>query len=694
MPTDRQKQVATYQAVTIVWILANEPPINGDEGKWGENLGENEIMGVLPVAGSRVTEPLKTARLVSQVNADQLAIQRAFDQLSSGRRVTKVSDDPAAAGRAIILQRGISRGEQLSRNAGVTESFYAATGGALQRLDQSLIEARGVTVEAGQNVLSTDERNALALTIRGTLNSAIAAGNAIFRDQQLMGGVLENSPALQFDGRDVLFRGTDAIAKTNVGGGGLVSVGVSGLEAMGLAGTIHQGPSLNAGLDRSTRLIDMRDGLGVKPGLIRISDGGNFVDVDLRAASTLGDVVDVIESIDFDGRRLRMTVQPDGVALDFADGLPGTLAIADPPGESMAKDLSLLNPLGLTAPPLVATRLAPRVTEATLLSRVNGGAGINVTSGIVIKQAEASFTVNLAEARTVGDVLIAINRSGADVLAELDQASGGITIRGLRNGVDYSIGENGGSAARRLGLRTADGSTALSQLDRGRGLVLNNDGPDLSIIRPDGVELAIDLNGATTIEDVMIRIRNHPLNQDTLRVQPSLNPVGNGIQLLAPPGSNRLVVRASSSGNAAHALGLVPPGQTEARSSTVGAFEIFRGADYKPLEPGGAVDTLIRLETAVRSGDIKEISRLQGLLDVDLDRSTNTRGRVGVWTQNVQQLKESADDQVIALKSELSTEIDTDFASVITELQQRQATVEASLRLIGQTAQLSLLDFL
>lgn len=694
MPTDRQKQGASYQAVTIVWILANEPPIDGDEGKWDENLGENQIMGVLPVAGSRVTEPLKTARLVSQVNADQIAIQRAMDQLSSGRRVTKVSDDPAAAGRAIILQRGISRGEQLSRNAGVTESFYAATDGALQRLDQSLIEARGVTVEAAQNVLSADERNALALTIRGTLNSAIAAGNAIFREQQLMGGVLENSPALTVEGRDVLFRGTDAVAKTNVGGGGLVSVGVSGREAMGLAGTIHQGPSLNAGLDRSTRLIDMRDGLGVKPGLIRISDGGNFIDVDLRAASTLGDVVDVIESIDFDGRRLRMSVQPDGLVLDFDDGLPGTLAIADPPGESMAKDLSLLNPLGLNAPPLVATRLAPRVTEATPLSQVNGGAGINVTSGIVIQQGEASFTVTLAEAMTVGDVLIAINRSGADVKAELDQASGGITIRGLRNGVDYSIGENGGSAASQLGLRTADGSTALSQLDRGRGLVLNNDGPDLSIIRPDGVELAIDLNGTTTIEDVLIQIRNHPLNQDTLRVQPSINPVGNGIQLLAPPGSNRLVVRASSSGNAAHALGLVPPGQTEARSSTVGAFEIFRGSDYKPLEPGGAVDTLIRLETAVRSGDIKEISRLQGLLDVDLDRSTNTRGRVGVWSQNVQQLKESADDQVIALKSELSTEIDADFASVITELQQRQATVEASLRLIGQTAQLSLLDFL
>lgn len=86
-------------------------------------------MPILPVAMSRVSEPLKNTRLLSQLNADQLAIQRQYDQLITGQRVSRISDDPAAAGRAIILQRGISRGEQLSRNAGVTDSFYTATDG-------------------------------------------------------------------------------------------------------------------------------------------------------------------------------------------------------------------------------------------------------------------------------------------------------------------------------------------------------------------------------------------------------------------------------------------------------------------------------------------------------------------------------------------------------------------------------------
>ena len=42
----------------------------------------------------------------------------------------------------------------------------------------------------------------------------------------------------------------------------------------------------------------------------------------------------------------------------------------------------------------------------------------------------------------------------------------------------------------------------------------------------------------------------------------------------------------------------------------------------------------------------------------------------------------------------VSTEIETDLAQVISELTSKQAAVEASLRLIGQISQLTLLDFL
>ncbi len=650
-------------------------------------------MSVLPIASSRVSEPLKNFRLLYQLNADQLGIQRNYDQLSTGLRISKVSDDPAAASRAIILQRGIGRTEQIVRNAQATQSFYAASDAMLGQVSSSLTESRATATEAAQNTLSSEEREALAITIRRTIESVISSGNTAFRDQQLTGGVLTNQPALEMNGAEVLFSGNQAIAKTRILSGELTPIGVTSNEALGLSGVIQQGDSLNAGLDPSTRLSDLRGGRGVSTGTIRISDGGNFQDIDLSTATTIGDVADILNSVKLNGRDLSFTIQSDGVSVGYADGLPGTLAIQDSPGQSMAQDLAISFPLG-TSPPIVTNGLAPRVTQSTLLSKLNGGAGIDVTSGIQIKSGTKVTTVDLSQATTVGDVIVAINRSGAEVTAELNTETGGIDIRALRSGVDYTIGENGGATATNLGLRTATAQTKLTQLFKGNGITLNANGAEFSITRPDGTVLDINLENATTIQDVLDRIQSHPQNQDPLKIFASLNPTGNGIQLVGPPGANPITIQASSASTAAQALGLVPAGQTTATGYTSGPFAMFNGTDYLPKEPGGAIDVLLRLETAVRGGNVAEIGRLQGLLDQQMEETARTRGRVGVWSQNIEVFKAASEDQLTAYRGELSNEIEADLPAVITELTQRQTSLEASMRLIGQTARISLLDFL
>ncbi len=276
----------------------------------------------------------------------------------------------------------------------------------------------------------------------------------------------------------------------------------------------------------------------------------------------------------------------------------------------------------------------------------------------------------------------------------MNEAEGRIRLRARRSGVDYSIGENGGDAARELGIRSATELTELDDLGRGRGIRLNPDGPDLVIARPDGVELEIDLNGAETINDVISLIRNHPQNQDTLRVLVDLNDFGNGLQLKAPPGAESLTVRQIGISDAGIRLGLIPPGANEASGGIVGAVDTIIGVDYNPKDAGGALDTLLRMKTAVADGDIPEIERLQAKLDEDLDRASRTRGRVGVWARNLDQLQAVAEDKVIALEAQLSNEIDADLATVISDLTQRQQALEASMRIIGQTAQLTVLNFL
>ncbi|MBL8873110.1 MAG: hypothetical protein JNK90_25245, partial [Planctomycetaceae bacterium] len=52
------------------------------------------------------------------------------------------------------------------------------------------------------------------------------------------------------------------------------------------------------------------------------------------------------------------------------------------------------------------------------------------------------------------------------------------------------------------------------------------------------------------------------------------------------------------------------------------------------------------------------------------------------------------DDQQIALSAAESKELDVDLAQAISDLQARQAALQASLNLIGTTAQLSVWNYL
>lgn len=651
-------------------------------------------MALLPVSTNRVSTPLNSQRLLHQLQSDQLAIQRYYDQLSTGRRVLRLSDDPAAAAKAITLQREIANTEQLGRNATATEAYHRSTDSALARINDALTQARGVAVEAAQGVLSDDEREALAITVRQALDSVVTSGNAMFTEHPLLGGILHGKAAIESGDGTVRFNGSDAVGKTTVGGGTPTLLTVSGQEAIGVAAPFLEGKPLDAAMTADTRLVDLRGGRGVIPGSIELTGSGESVQLDLQDAATIGDVADMLRDVTLDGRSLSVILGADTIRVQYDDGLTGTLMVTDLPGSQLARDLRIENPDGLQPPPIIGDGLAPRVTRSTPLSELNGGAGIDLSDGIVIDRGGERVTIDFSGVQTVGDVLIRINRSGADVRAELDPHSDRLLVRGLVSGVDYSIGENGGSAATSLGIRSASADVFLSDLGGGRGIRHHASGPDLVITRPDGTPLEVELEDAETIQDVIDKIRNHPNNQDAARVQVALNAVGNGLQLTAPPDAEPIRVTQRGASDAGIRLGLIPPGQQAGTGETVGGVARLSGTDFHPRDAGGAIDTLLRLERAVREGDLPEIGRLQSRLDTDLDQSSRTRGRVGVWSRTVRELKTAVEDENVLLQAQASEAMDADMASVISNLTARQTALEASMRFVGQTANLTVLNFL
>lgn len=335
--------------------------------------------------------------------------------------------------------------------------------------------------------------------------------------------------------------------------------------------------------------------------------------------------------------------------------------------------------------------------DVTAESSLTGGRGFEFDrgSGIQVVNRGQTFQLSFADAETVQDLLNQLNYSAAGVVASLNSTRTGIDVRSRISGADFAIGENGGTTATELGIRTFTAETRLSALNYARGVEASG-GIDFVITRQDGVSLALDVSGCESIAQVLQRINEHADNQDGALVA-RLARTGNGIELWdTSSGSETLTVRRTA-GSAAWDLGLVPRGESEAAGTVVatdnGPAATLQGSDVAPLEVKGVLNSLIRLHKALEQSDPRAIERAVGMLEADFERLNFARADLGTRGQALDAISYRLDAEDVELRKSLSLEIDADMITVISELTARQASIEASLRLIGKTMQLTLLDF-
>jgi flagellin-like hook-associated protein FlgL len=109
-----------------------------------------------------------------------------------------------------------------------------------------------------------------------------------------------------------------------------------------------------------------------------------------------------------------------------------------------------------------------------------GGSGADFDkSGIELVNDNAVWSISFDHCRTVGDLLAELNRPEYGLYASINDAKNGINIQSRVSGADFCIGENGGSTASQLGVRSLDLDTRLDALDFGRG-VYDYTGPGTS----------------------------------------------------------------------------------------------------------------------------------------------------------------------------------------------------------------------
>jgi len=159
------------------------------------------------------------------------SIERAdehVEKLSTGRRINRASDDVAASAIAARLAAEVAGLKQAGINAGQASSLVQIADGAYSNIEDNLVRAKQLAIQAGSDSLSDTERSFLDQDFQAHL----AEIDRIANDTTFNGKNLIDRSA-----RTLFPFGTDQLTgvATGMGGTGTFSVGMS-VNGQGLAG--------------------------------------------------------------------------------------------------------------------------------------------------------------------------------------------------------------------------------------------------------------------------------------------------------------------------------------------------------------------------------------------------------------------------------------------------------------------------
>jgi len=642
-------------------------------------------MAILPTSLARVSNLLRSNTAASQIARTQRRLLATQNELSTGRRLNSASDDPGDAAIVQQLQKTLEQRQAFATNLERAKNHLGAVDSTLGDLSDLLQRAQQIASANVGSDVTADQRAGAAALVDQLYNEALTLANTQFEGVYLFAGDRSTTAPFVSDAGGVKFVGSERVLKNAFDEGTDLPFMVDGAQVFGALSTRVQGSvDLSPSLTAATRLADLKGatGAGVRTGLITLSNGTTTATIDLRAADTVGDVINAINAAGVGGITATIGAGANGITL--AAGAGDNVTVTDAAGGTAAADLGILTPVAAgVGTPVVGTSVRPSVTPLTRLADLRNGAGIDQAGGLRITSGAQVYNIDVSAAVTVEDLINAVNGSGANVRAEINADGTGINILNPAQGTSLSVAENGGTTAADLGVRSFDLNSRLADFNGGKG-VRNVAGPDFRVTRSDGTTFDVDVPAtATTVQDVINAINAASGGVGTTA---SLAASGNGITLTDTAGGAATPsVGALNLSDAAQDLGLL---------SSPPAGNVITGADVNVVSASGVFANLGKLRDALRANNQAGITGAAEGLAADYTRVTNVHGETGARVQSLETRQGRLEDQDVATKALLSTLSEVDMTEAISRFQTLQTSLQASMQTSASILNLSLLDFL
>ena len=526
------------QGITLDQLNSGEG-VNGGKIKITDRSGESAVIDL--GYARTVDDVLDAISNNSSINVTAIAVGDSFKLIdntgdSGNLKVQEVGGGSTAG------DLGLSGIDVAADSATGTDVFTLHTKSELADLN----DGNGVQLRSGNDLsISLADGSTLAIDLGSskTLGDVIAAINAA-APTKLSAEIGSDGNRLKLTD---LTAGGGTFAVTNAVGG--TAADDLGLTETASSGVIT-GARLVSGL-RDTLVSSLAGGKGLGTlGQVTITNRNNVIsNVNLSAAETLGQIVSAINS-QAAGVTAAVNSARSGIQLtDTTGATASNFIVAD--GDANDSATALRITANTTATQINSGPLSrQQISEATLLSSLNGGDGIGISDIKITGTTGVLGAVDLHkvddDAKTVGDVISRINATvGIGVLARINERGDGIEL------VDTA-----GGAGKITVIEVGNGTAAKDLRLLGTSVATDVDGQMKQVI--DGTATTtVTIDADDKLSDVVSKINSlgrgvtaSVLNDGTRqRLSLSVDKTGAGNELLLDTTNTRLSLQEVSSGH-------------------------------------------------------------------------------------------------------------------------------------------------